>query len=82
MQKFAAEIEVSEEVATYEIPWDSFKKFERETDEEHNIPSNGMVLITSAMPETGLNVGRVDWLAVFQTSEELGRAGLSDCVAP
>ena len=62
MQKFAAEIEVSEEVATYEIPWDSFKKFERETDEENNIPSNGLVLITTSMPETGLTVGRVDWL--------------------
>ena len=62
MQKFAAEIEVSEEVATYEIPWDSFKKFERETNEENNIPSNGLVLITKSMPDSGLTVGRVDWL--------------------
>ena len=62
MQKFAAEIEVSEDVATYEIPWDSFKKFERETNEENNIPSNGLVLITTSMPDSGLTVGRVDWL--------------------
>jgi dienelactone hydrolase len=62
MQKFAAEIEVSEEVATYEIPWDSFKKFERETNEENNLPANGLVLITTSMPGSGLTVGRVEWL--------------------
>jgi len=49
-------------VATYEIPWGSFKKFERETNEENNIPSNGLVLITWSLPDSGLTVGRVDWL--------------------
>jgi hypothetical protein len=49
-------------VATYEIPWGSFKKFEREANKENNIPSNGLVLITRWMPDSGLTVGRVDWL--------------------
>ncbi len=62
MQKFAAEIEVSEDVATYEIPWDSFKKFERGPIDAKNIPSNGLVLITTSMPDSGLTVGGVDWL--------------------
>jgi len=62
MQQFAAEIEVSATVATYEIPWDSFKKFGRRTNEANNLPSNGLVLITTSMPVSGLTVGRVDWL--------------------
>ena len=62
MQKFATEIEVSSEMKTFDIPWAAFEKFERETNEENNLPSNGLVLITPAMPGTGLTVGRVTWL--------------------
>ncbi|MBT5606679.1 MAG: hypothetical protein HN742_20350 [Lentisphaerae bacterium] len=62
MQKFAAEITVSEDVTTFEIPWDTFTTFERGTTENNNLPANGLVLITPAMPEGGLTVGRVAWL--------------------